>query len=61
MTLGEADDIGKECRATGTAFYFDQTGQKALLAKAGEAIEWLLTELEQAERRHDGFEWGAEP
>jgi len=61
MTLGEADDIGKECRATGTAFYFDQTGQKALLAKAGEAIAWLMTELEEAERYGGDFQWGSEP
>lgn len=58
MTVNEAEDIGKACKAAGSAFFFDQTGQKALLANAAEAIEWLLTELEEAERYSGDFEWG---
>lgn len=61
MTLNEAEDIGRACQIAGNAYDFDQTGRKALLARAGEAIEWLRHELEEAERYGRDFQWGDEP
>jgi hypothetical protein len=58
MTVSEAEEIGKACKAAGSARDFDQTGRKHLLVNAAEAIEWLLTELEEAERYSRDFEWG---
>jgi hypothetical protein len=50
MTVSEAEDIARACKNAGGAVDFDQTGRKALLARAAEALEYLLTELEEAER-----------
>jgi hypothetical protein len=58
MTVSEAEDIARACKNAGGAVDFDQTGRKALLARAAEALEYLLTELEEAERWAGDFEWG---
>jgi hypothetical protein len=58
MTISEAEEIGRACKAAGSAQFFDQTGMKSQLARAAEAIEWLLIELEEAERYGGDFEWG---
>jgi len=58
MTISEAEEIARACKTAGSAFDFDQTGRKELLSRAAEALEWLLTELEEAERYGGDFEWG---
>ena len=49
MTLREAEDIARECKAAGSAFFYDYTGMKAQLKRAAEAIDWLLEQLNEAE------------
>lgn len=61
MTINEAEEIGRACKIAATALVYDDTGRKALLGKAAEVIDWLLTELEEAERYSGDFEWGQEP
>jgi hypothetical protein len=60
MTINEAEDIAKECakaaRLTAPGPYTAK-----VLTDAAEAIDWLLTELEEAERYSGDFEWGQEP
>ena len=56
MTINEAEDIARSCAADAK---INPNGP--LLAKAAEAIEWLLNELEEAERYAGDFEWGQEP
>lgn len=59
MTINEAEDIGRELKTRAT--WRPPAVTAELLEKAAEAIEWLLTELEEAERYAGDFEWGAEP
>lgn len=44
MTLREAEDIATECKRVAW-----RTTERPLLEKAAEAIEYLLTELREAE------------
>lgn len=53
MTINEAEEIARMCASDAK---INPNGQ--LLAKAAEAIQWLLTELEEAERYSGDFEWG---
>lgn len=49
MTLNEVEEIERHCKAAGSAFDYDPTGRKALLARAAEAIEWLIEELNKVD------------
>lgn len=60
MTVNEAQDIAREC-IKAAKYYTVNAEATAALNRAAEAIEYLLEQLEDAERYAGDFEWGQEP